>query len=71
MTPKPDFKSDGAMASVLAPGVIGAPEGVLLVSWSDVGLPIGTYDLLILLQGTEYESVPQDSECYRRRCHAG
>lgn len=57
MTPKPDFKSDGATASVLAPGVIGAPEGVLLVSGdATIGLPIGTYDL-ILLQGTEYESV--------------
>jgi len=56
-TPKPDFKSDGATASILAPGVIGAPEGVLLVTGDGtVGVPAGTYDLL-LLQGTEYESV--------------
>ena len=56
-TPKPDFKSDGATASVIAQGVIGAPEGVLLVTGEGtVGVPTGTYDLL-LLQGTEYESV--------------
>jgi hypothetical protein len=56
-TPKPDFKSDGATASVLAPFVIGSPEGVLLATGDGtVGVPAGTYDLL-LLQGTEYESV--------------
>lgn len=56
-TAKPDFKSDGLTASVLAPGVIGSPEGVLLVSGDGtVGVPAGTYDLW-LLQGLEYELV--------------
>ena len=48
-TAKPDFKSDGLTASVLAPGVIGSPEGVLLVSGDGtVGVPAGTYDLWLL-----------------------
>lgn len=56
-TPKPNFKSDGATASVYAPGVIGSPEGVLLMSGeATFPIPVGTYELWIL-QGTEYELV--------------
>lgn len=56
-TKKPDFRSDGSTGSDYAPGAIGGPDGVMLVTGqARVPLWPGSYDLT-LLQGPEYEMV--------------
>src|SRR5207244_567550 len=53
-----DVNSPGsAIGAVVAPGVLGAPEGVLLVTGlGSVPVPPGSYDLFIT-RGPEYEAV--------------
>ncbi len=56
-TKTPNFRSDGATPTVLDEGVLGVPEGVLLVTGQGrVPIAAGTYDLMFL-QGPEYEAV--------------
>lgn len=56
-TKMPNFRSDGWTAAFVANDVLGAPEGVLLVTGRALlPFPDGTYDLSFL-QGPEYEMV--------------
>jgi len=57
----PDVASPGSFTgAVVGPGVLGAPEGVLLASGQGVvPVPPGTYALLVM-RGPEYEAVPLD-----------